>query len=220
MTTSQVRGERTVLEVESAGSVIEAGAGVAVIALGIIGLARGDSGFITAIATIVLGAALFAQGGAIAAQYSKLTALISGGTMGALELGGGMGSDIIAGAAVIVLGILGLIGFAPGILLASAVITAGATLLLGAAAIERLAMFKANAAGLSEMAQKLTHATIASAVTGQILAGCGAVVLGIIALAMPAHAIVLSLVALLVLGGSIMVSGAALTGRLLQFFER
>ncbi len=205
---------------ESAGSVIEAGAGIAVIALAIIGLARGDSGFITAIAAIVLGAALFAQGGAIASQYSKLTSLISGGTIGALELGGGMGSDIIAGAAVIVLGILGLIGFAPGVLLASAVITAGATLLLGAAAIERLAMFKAGAAGLSELAQKLTHATISSAVTGQILAGCGAVVLGIIALAMPSHAIVLTLAGLLVLGASIMISGAALTGRLMQFFER
>ncbi|HTU69134.1 MAG TPA: hypothetical protein VMF11_02345 [Candidatus Baltobacteraceae bacterium] len=220
MTTSHVHGERTVVEVETAGSVIEAGAGVAVIALAIIGLARGDNGFVTAIAAIVLGAALFAQGGAIAAQYSKLVDLISGGAIGAIELGGGMGSDIIAGAAVVVLGILGLIGFSPGILLASAVIAAGATLLLGSASIERLAMFRASAAGLSEMATKLTQATVASAVTAQVLTGCGAIVLGIIALAMPAHAIALTLIALLALGGSIMVTGAALTGRLMQFFER
>jgi len=107
----------------------------------------------------------------------------------------------------------------PFVLLAAAVIAGGGTVLLGAATLHRLAMFKARAAGISELGQVVTHAAVTSAVTAQVLTGTGAIVLGIIALSVPAHAGILVLVGILALGASITVSGAALTGRLMRFFE-
>jgi hypothetical protein len=80
---STTYNEKTFLEIETTGSVIEAATGVAVIVLAIIGLERADTGFMTSITGIVLGAALLAEGGAIAAEYSKLLAMVTGGTVGA-----------------------------------------------------------------------------------------------------------------------------------------
>ncbi len=211
--------EKAILEIETTGSLIEAAAGIAVVVLAIIGLARADTRFMTSIAVIVLGAALLAQGGAIATEYSKLLAMISGGTLGAVELGGGMTIEILAGGSTIVLGILALIGFSPEILLPAAVIIVGASSILAASGIQRLNTLKVQAAGLSDIAQKVSQAAVAGAIAAQVLAGGGAIVLGILALTLSAQAAVLTLVGLLVLGVSVAVSGTALTGRLLRLFS-
>jgi hypothetical protein len=173
----------------------------------------------TSITGIVLGAALLAQGGAIAAEYSKLIAMVTGGTVGAVELGGGMTVEILAGGSAIVLGILGLLGFSPEILLPAAIIAVGASSIFAASGLQRLNTLKVQAAGLSDIAQKVAQATVAGAIAVQVLAGGGAIVLGILALTLTAHAAVLTLVGLLVLGASVSVSGTALTGRLLRLFN-
>lgn len=216
---STTYGEKPILEVETTGSLIEAAAGIAVIVLAIIGLARADTGFMISITGIVLGAALLAQGGAIATEYSKLLAMITGGTLGAVELGGGMTVEILAGGSAIVLGILGLLSLAPEILLPAAVIGVGASAILSASSFQRLNTLKAQAAGLSEIAQKVAQATVTGAIAVQVLAGGAAIVLGILALTLTAHAGTLTLVGLLVLGASVTVSGTALTGRLLRLFN-
>jgi hypothetical protein len=211
--------EKAVLEIETTGSVVEAAAGIAVIVLSIIGLARADTGFMTSITGIVLGAALLAQGGTIAAEYSKLLGMITGGTLGAVELGGGMTVEVLAGGGTVVLGILGLLGFYPEILLPAAVIAVGAASILAASGFQRLNTLKVQAAGLSEIAQSVAQAAVAGAIAAQVMAGGGAIVLGILALTLPAHAAVLTLIGLLVLGASVAVSGTALTGRLLRLFN-
>jgi hypothetical protein len=216
---STAYNEKTILEIETTGSVIEAATGVAVIVLAIIGLARADTGFMTSITGIILGAALLAQGGAIAAEYSKLIAMVTGGTVGAVELGGGMTVEILAGGSTIVLGILGLLGFSPEILLPAAIIAVGASSIFAASGLQRLNTLKVQAAGLSDIAQKVAQAAVAGAIAVQVLAGGGAIVLGILALTLTAHAAVLTLVGLLVLGASVAVSGTALTGRLLRLFN-
>lgn len=216
---STTYSEKSILEIETTGSVVEAAAGIAVIILAIIGLARADTGFMTSITGIVLGAALLAQGGAIAAEYSKLLAMVSGGTLGAVELGGGMTVEILAGGSAIILGILGLLGFAPEVLLAIVVIAVGSASILAASGFQRLNTLKLEAAGLSEIAQKVARGTVAGAIAAQVMAGGGAIVLGILALTLTAHAAVLTLVGLLVLGASVAVSGTALTGRLLRLFN-
>jgi hypothetical protein len=211
--------QKAILEVETAGSAIEAAAGIAVIVLAIIGLARHDTGFMTSITGIVLGAALLTQGGTIAAELSKLLTMIGGGAMEAVELGGGMTVELLAGGGAIVLGILGLLGFAPEILLPAAVIGVGASLVLSASGLQRLNTIKVQAAGIPEIAQKVAQAWVAAAVAAQVLAGGAAVVLGILALTMGAHAAVLTLVALLILGVSVALSSTALTGRLMRLFS-
>jgi hypothetical protein len=216
---STTYNEKAVLEVETTGSLIEAATGIAVIVLAIIGLARGDTGFMTSITGIVLGAALLAEGGTVAAEYSKLLAMVTGGTLGAVELGGGMTVEILAGGSAIVLGILRLLGFSPEILLPVAVIAVGTSSIFAASGLQRLNTLKLQAAGLSDIAQKVAQAIVAGAIAAQVLAGGGAIVLGILALTLTAHAAVLTLVGLLVLGASVTVSGAALTGRLLRLFN-
>lgn len=212
--------EEGVLELETAGFVIEAAAGVAVIVLAIIGLARADTGFVTSITGIVLGAALLAQGATVAAEYSTLLSMVSQGMLGAIELGGGMTIEILAGGTAIVLGILGLVGFRPELLLAVAVIAVGASAILSAGGLQRLNTLKIEASGFSELAQKVARGTVAGALAAHVLAGGSAIVLGILALTLPMHAAVLTLVGLLVLGASVTISGTALTGRLLRLAKQ
>jgi hypothetical protein len=219
MSTTTYNEQRSLVEVETVGSLVEAGLGVAVLVLAIIGLARADSGLVTSIACIILGAALLAQGGAVAAEYSKLLSTITGGTLGAVELGTGMTSEMIAGGAAIVLGILGLLGLSAEILLSSAVIVAGATLVLAATTSHRLNTLKLQAVELPEMAQRVAQGAVSGAIMAQVLAGGAAIVLGILALTVTAHAMTLALVGFLVLGASMAVSGSAFTGRFLRLFH-
>jgi hypothetical protein len=216
-TATRAYGDKALLEIETTGSVVEAATGIAVVVLAIIGLAH--AGFFGPIAAIVLGAALLAQGGAVAAEYSKLLSVITGGTLGAIELGGGMTVEVLAGGGIVVLGILALLGFSPDVLISAGVIAVGASLILAAGGLQRLNTLKVQAAGLPELAQKVAEGAVACAITAQVLCGGAAVVLGILALSMPANATVLMLVGLLVLGATASMSGTALTGRLLRLFN-
>jgi hypothetical protein len=216
--TTTTYSDKAILEIETTGSVVEAALGIAVIVLAIIGLAHADWIIFGGIAAIALGAALLTQGGAIAAEYSKLLAMISGGTVGAIELGGGMTVEVLGGAGIVVLGILALVGFSPVVLIAAGIIVVGASLVLAASGLQRLNTLKVHAAGLPEMATKVHEAALAGAIATQVLCGGAAIVLGILALTVPAHATPLMLVGLIVLGATVALSGTALTGRLLRLF--
>lgn len=216
---SMTYDEKAVAEVETTASVIETVAGIAVVVLSIIGLARADTRVLMSISTIILGVALLAQRGAIVAEYVKLLNKTAGGALGAVEFSGGIMVEMLAGGSAIVLGVLGLIGLAPELLIPAAVITIGASLILDARGSGRLNALRAQAAGLSDMAQSVVEAATAGAVSAQVLAGGAAVVLGIIAFANTSHTAVLTLVGLLVLGASVGVSGAALTGQAARLFS-
>ncbi len=217
--TTYTYDRKQILGIETTGSVVEAATGIAVIVLSIIGIAQAGSGFLASIAAIVLGAALIAQGGAIAAEYSKLLGAVTGGALGTLQLGSSVTTEMLAGVAAVVLGILGLIGFAPVTLISAAVIAVGASLMLSLSGLQRLNSLKVQAAGLTDLAQKTAEAAVAGAVTTQLLAGAAAIVLGILALTIPLHGAILMLVGLLVLGAAVAISGTTLTGRMLRMFE-
>jgi hypothetical protein len=204
---------RTILEIEATGSLVAAAAGSAVVVLSIIGLVHDDAIFLASICAIVIGAALLAQGGAITAEYSRILSMITGGAVGAVELGGGATVEVIAGGAGVVLGILGLLGLAPETLLACAVVVVGAALILTASGLQRLSALKLQVAGVSELAQRVAHGAAASTIGAQALAGGAGVVLGVIALTLTQHAGILTLVGFLTLGTSIVISGAALSGK-------
>jgi hypothetical protein len=218
-TATAAYSDKILAEIETTGSVVEAATGIAVVVLAIIGLAHAGLGFFGAIAAIVLGAALLAQGGAVTAEYTKLLSAATAGTVGAIELGGGMTVELLAGGSMVILGILALIGFSPDVLISAGVISVGVALILAAAGLQRLNMLKVKAAGMSELAQKVAEGAVACALTAQILCGGAAIVLGILALTVPAYSTVLMLVGLLVLGATVAISGTALTGRLLRFLN-
>lgn len=211
--------EKSVLGVETAGFVIEAAAGIAIIVLAIIGLARGDAALMTAVGAIVLGGALLAQGAAISTEYANVREMNMRRNNDSVRIGGGVTVEILGGAAAVVLGILGLLGFRPDILLPVAMIVGGATLVLAADGIERLNVIKARVTNVSELGQEIAKGLATSAVAAQVLAGGAAVVLGILALVMSAHAGLFVLVALLVLGAAATFNGTAFTGRFMQLFK-
>lgn len=208
------------IKVVAGGSITEAICGAAVVVLAIIGLAGSGSmqGWMASIATIAFGVALLAQGGAIAARYSRLlreTAPAEWDTRA--ELGGGMGAEFLAGGAGVVLGVLGLLGLATGTLLPIAVIVFGGALLLGSGATVDLGTLAPDIA--NERFSDISRQATAAASGAQVLLGIAAIVLGIIAL-VGIDTVAVTLVALLVLGSSVLFSGTALGSRMASVMRR
>lgn len=206
------------VKVVAGGSITEALCGAATVVLAIIALAGTLPGYLASIATIVFGVALIAQGGAIASRYRHLlreTAPYEWDTR--TELGGGMGAELFGGICGIVLGILGLIGLGTAVLLPIAVIVFGGAILLGSGATADLSTL-----GLGVQHERFAHiarqASMASAGT-QALVGIGAIVLGILAL-VGLDTVTLTLVGLLVLGGSVLLSGTAVSSRMAAVIRR
>jgi hypothetical protein len=204
-------------ETLAGGSAVEAAGGLGAAILGILGLAGVFPGYLEAVATIALGVALFAEGGAVAARYRRVLTQAGGGRFEASELGGGITAELLAGGAGAVLGVLALLGVVPPILIASAVIVFGAGLVFGSGATARLNAFAA-AAGSDEHTAHVAREAVRAAGGAQVLIGIASVVLGVLALVGIAP-MTLALVALLALGASVMLSGSAITGRMLSALE-
>lgn len=196
------------------GSTSEAVGGAAAIVLAILGLAGIQAAYMMPIATIAIGAALVVAGAAVMADYSDVFAEIASTRGEKVELGGGVTAEFLGGAAGIVLGILALIGLAPPTLGAVAVIVFGGALLLGSGATARLRDLKLSRGPEHGRAEHLAREATLAASGAQVLVALAAIALGILALTgiQPAT---LTLVALLALGSSIVLSGSAVTSKLL-----
>ena len=201
----------TTYRTSTAGSVIEALGGIGVVALAIIALAGIIPAVLAPIAVIAFGVALAAEGTSIASRYAQLVRY-DGEAVEKTEIGGGAGSEVIGGLAGIVLGILALIGMVPTVLVAAAVITFGASLLLGAG----------TSARLSSMVAISGHWMAGDALTGtagaEVMVGIGSITLGILALT-GITPTTLNLVALLTLGAGAVIEGAAVSGSLLAVWR-
>ncbi len=204
------------IKVAAGGSMTEAICGAATAVLAIIGLAGTLPGYMASVATIAFGVALLAQGGAIAARYAHLlrdTATQEWETHA--EAGGGLGAEMLAGAAGVVLGILGLLGIGTATLIPIAVIVFGGALLLGSGAAVDLG---SAGPGTSSFAHVARQATVAAS-GAQVLLGIAAIVLGIIAL-VGIDPLLVTLVALVIVGASVLLSGAAISSRMASVLRR
>ncbi|HZP87922.1 MAG TPA: hypothetical protein VFB54_13990 [Burkholderiales bacterium] len=206
---------RQVVKAMATGSTLEALGGAAAVVLAILGLARIAPNYMLPIAGIVIGATLLAQGGLSTAEASRL---VSGAdTTQKVEVEGGFGAEGLAGAAAIVLGILALISIDPLVLMSVSAIVLGAGLLLegaGVAAMARTAVIDETMSGAHT-----THNVMAGSAGAQVLVGLAAIVLGILAL-VGLNSIVLDLVAMLAIGAGMLLSGAALGGRMVKVAAR
>jgi len=211
---SQVSAERQATEAAAALSLVEAVGGVAAIVLAILGLLGIVDKTLAAIGLIVIGAALLFEGAAILSRYSRLTREAGG----APELTGGVTLELIGGLSVLILGVLAVLSLATMTLLAVGVIAYGAILILTAGTLTRL-----NSLDYADQSTSVVHeAMMRDAVMGstalQILAGIGGVVLGVLAL-LGIHDLTLVLVAILGFGVAILLSGSALSGRMIGLFR-
>lgn len=222
--------ERGFASAEATGTIAEAAGGIAVMVLAIIGLARAEAAPLTSIGILVLGAALLAEGTAVAGEYMQAIKDTSA-TPVDVQAGTGMTMEIFIGGAVLVLGILSLIGVSATSLAPVAVIAAGALMLVSAPTMLQLNEIRRQSDGVSEQAQSLMRASAASVSGIQILTGLTAIVLGILALATGGTAVAgvastgqeaahLTLVALLVLGAALTFNGTALTGSVMRMINR
>lgn len=205
------------------GGFVDAAGGVATVVLAIVGLAHTLPEMMISIATIVFGAALLIQAGAMLSEYAEILAPTSA-TAPAEELGGGSLSALfLAGAAGIVLGVLGVLGLNPAVLSSCAIIAFGAAMLLSANSVWHLHRVKQA----TQIAAQPTPASAAEIIANdmalgsasvQALAGLAAIVLGIIALA-GGNATILPLAALLVLGGTLVATGTTLSASVMGFMR-
>jgi len=217
-TLRQDRDEKQSAKVVAGGSITEALAGLAAVALTIIALAGVLPGYLAAVATIAIGVALLAQGAAVAARWSKLVAETPGYEWDSRsELGSGMTAEILGGATGIVLGILALIGVAPYILIPVALLAFGGAMLVGTGATTDLGMMR-GVGNFPRLERASREVTVAASGT-QLLIGIAAIVLGILAL-IGIDPLVLSLVGLLATGASILFSGSAVSSRMLGILRR
>lgn len=212
--TPMEREEEWSAEVVAGGSMVEAIAGVAGVVLAILGLAGMLPTYLLAIATIAVGVALLFEGGAIAMRYSRLLTETSGSRMTSAELGGGMGVEVLGGIAGIVLGILALLGLMSLTLTSVAAIVFGATLLLSSGTATRLNCLAIDGHGLPDMTRRVAREAVLAAASVQALVGLGGGILGLLAL-LGIFPLMLTLVAMLCLGASVLLSGTAISGKMI-----
>jgi hypothetical protein len=204
-------------DVASYGGFVDALGGIATIVLAIIGLAGVKSIDLLSIATIVFGAALLIQGGAMLSEYAGLDATDAGTSSG----GGGLASLFGVGVAGIVLGVLALLGVRPAILNSVAVIAFGGALVISASAVWALLTSRSMAARFearNTMLQRVTAEIAAGSSGVQAMGGLAAIVLGILAVS-GVYTDVLALVALLVVGAAIVMTGSTLSATVMGFMR-
>lgn len=198
-------------------SMAEGIAGIGAVALAIIGLGHVIPEVMLSVATICIGVALAFEGGSISARYSAL--ISEPDTEGNVTTQwGGVTALFVGGAAGIALGILGLVNVAPMVLIPVAAIVFGAALILDSGTNENLSVLEArHTKGYHTSESVIKESTRASSGI-QVLVGGGSIALGILAL-VGMSTMILSLVAMLIVGAANLLTGSIVGVRLAKVFR-
>ncbi len=195
----------------SSGLFAEAVGGIATIVLSIIALAGTHAAFLLAIATIVFGAALLIEGASVAADYAHMR-MEAPGVMPHVGTGG-LAAVFLGGVTGIILGVLALIGIAAPVMTSVASIVFGSALLLSAGSTMGLHELKVRMSGDVVAADMMSSTAAAQALTG-----VAAIVLGIVAVAGTLTE-PLALIALLVLGAGMLMTGNGMNNAMIGMFH-
>jgi hypothetical protein len=212
--------ESTSLPVEAAayGGLVDAIGGIATVVLAIVALGGVHPEVILPIAVIVFGATLLIQGGRMLSEFASIIFPATSASSGQFGVGG-LSTLFLVGVAGVLLGILALIGIAAGSLTAITVIGFGTALLLSSNTVRLLSTLGTSRSGAPRAGTEMLVGAIASGSAGvQMLAGLAAVVLGVLAVA-GMNQNILTLVALIVLGVAMILTGSALTGLVSGFMR-
>jgi hypothetical protein len=180
----------------TSGSWLELLYGAAVLAIVAAGMAGYHPGYAAVLGTIVVGFGIVAHAGTMAAQATQPD--------GGDELAG-IGADLIAGLASVALGVLVLVRLLPPIFLAIAAMVLGTALLFAPEAQPGRASAAADAARILKT-RMLT--------TLMILSGLAALVIGVLAFALVAPVLPLSLIAIACVASGLVIAAVGnLTSR-------
>jgi hypothetical protein len=190
-------------EVASYGGFVDAVGGIATVVLAIIGLAGVKPEIMVSIATVVFGAALLIQGGAMLTEFALIETTPEAGTPATG------------------VGILALLGVYAPILTSVAAIAFGSALVISSSAVWQLLTtrsFEARFQARSPMLRVMASEVAAGSAGLQAMAGLAVIVLGILAVAgiFPAA---LTLIAFLVAGAAIVLTGSTLSGTMIGFMR-
>lgn len=199
------------------GTLTEAIGGAGAVVLTILGLLNVLPVVMLSVATIGVGAGLLFQGSAIGAEYADLIDRAGAGQLHDMNIGGGLSVEILTGGAGVALGILALVGVAPLILTAAGAIVLGCGLAISSGSITRLNHRKIKASGAEIAAQNLAREAVRAASGTQVLVGLGAITLGILGI-IGLNPLMLTMIAVLALGGATLLSGMSLNGSMLSIF--
>lgn len=204
-------------DVASYGGFVDALGGIATVVLAIIGLAGVKPEILVAIATVVFGAALLIQGGAMLTEF----ALIETTPEAQSSSGGGLSALFLVGFAGIVLGVLALLGVYAPVLTAVSAIAFGAALVMSSSAVWQLRTSRSIAARFhtrSPMLRVMASEVAAGSSGLQAMAGLAVILLGILAVA-GIFTQGLTLIAFLVAGAAIVLTGSTLSGTMTGFMR-
>ena len=185
------------------GSSFELFAATIAIVLAIVGLVGYLPLYVAGIATIAVGLALLAQGSTLAARWQGAHRIADRERLDKL----GMSTEMFGGLAVIVLGILALLGVASLTLLAVATIVLGVSLLLGGGAQPELLE------GDTPSRWHVTRDAVRASSGVMVMGGLSSLVLGVIAVAVDSPVLPLALTALLCVAASLLLAGGSLLAR-------
>jgi hypothetical protein len=207
------------------GTITESFASGAAIVLALIGLGGIQPSIMLPVAVIIMGSAFLFEGIALSMRFSKLLSETSRDRLDKAEFGVGLTSEYLGGITGVVLGILSLLGVASMILPAAAAIVFGLTFMLSSGVTYRLDALEIEGAEEGTRFKKIAHEAVKVSAVLEYVLGIGAVVLGIIALAgvyasTAGFVMMISLVSLLAVGVAGLVTGAAVTSRMVSIFQK
>ncbi len=197
------------------GSLAEGIAGGAGVALSIIGLASILPHYMIPISTIALGISFVYEGGAVAKRFTRLLGETKKGWFDVSGLGTGLTAEVVGGIAGIILGILTLLNVSPMVLMPAAAIVFGGTLVFSSGISARLDELLIGRMGEDAVFKDVAREAVAASAGVSLLFGVAAITLGILAIVGLSPAI-LNLVALLGVGLSNLLSGSAISTRILS----
>jgi hypothetical protein len=204
-------------ETAAYGGFADALGGIATIVLAIVGLSGVKPDVLISISTIVFGAALLIQGGAMLTEFAQIETMPENGVAG----GGGMSALFLVGVAGIVLGVLALLGVYPPALTSAAVIAFGTALLISSFAVWNLLTSRSMATRFQSRApivRFIASEVAAGSAAVQAASGLAVIVLGILAVS-GVYTAALTLIALLIAGASILLTGSTLSGTMVGFMR-
>lgn len=209
--------EKRVFEVIAGGSFAEMAGGIGAVILAIVGLAGVLPHLLAAIAAISIGAAILFEGLAVSMEYNKLLHNLADNEVHTAELTGGMSAEFFAGTAGVILGILAILNVASVTLLSVSAIVLGIGVAFSSGTKARLNALRIERVE-GKLFQRVARDAVVTAIGADVLVGLTAAILGILAI-LGLAPIVLTMVAMLIMGAGTLIGGSAIGSRMINLIR-
>ncbi len=209
----KIEGERRAARVVLKDSLAEGIAGGCAIILALLGLMNIMPELTLSISVIVMGVGFLLEGETISARVLRLFGKSGRNPLQEEQPGVGVTAEFVAGITGAALGIIALLGLYPLIAIAISVIAYGSALIFGSGLNARLNDLEIESSGEPVCFTRIVCEALSSSSGVEFLFGLSAGILGMIALT-GMEAVMTNSIALLIVGASGFLNGAAITARM------